>query len=169
MFRKESNNLITMYNPPPLTRQEQQACFSLSGLALALPLIPALLPGFDQLPTLQRRLELPLSSSSSSILSLVNNAYRSRCYADRQRQIDGLEEKLAHCRQSMEEVDVKLRREKLSPEGRKSLERERNLLMTKADNYEKELSALRKENRRNAALAVAMGLLIALIYICWTM
>ncbi|XP_064914200.1 coiled-coil domain-containing protein 167 [Columba livia] len=85
------------------------------------------------------------------------------------REIDGLEEKLAHCRQSMEEVDVKLRREKLSPEGRKSLERERNLLMTKADNYEKELNALRKENRRNAALAVAMGLLIALIYICWTM
>ncbi|NWT40844.1 CC167 protein, partial [Rissa tridactyla] len=84
-------------------------------------------------------------------------------------QIDGLEEKLAHCRQSMEEVDLKLRREKLSPEGRKSLERERNLLMTKADNYEKELSALRKENRKNAALAVAMGLLIALIYACWTM
>ncbi|XP_042645340.1 coiled-coil domain-containing protein 167 isoform X1 [Tyto alba] len=51
------------------------------------------------------------------------------------REIDGLEEKLARCRQSMEEVDLKLRREKLSPEGRKSLERERNLLMTKADNY----------------------------------
>ncbi|KAM7118363.1 coiled-coil domain-containing protein 167 isoform 1-T1 [Ciconia maguari] len=84
-------------------------------------------------------------------------------------QIDGLEEKLARCRQSMEEVDLKLRREKLSPEGRKSLERERNLLMTKADNYEKELSVLRKENRKNAALAVAMGLLIALIYACWTM
>uniref|UniRef100_A0A8C0EXN7 Coiled-coil domain-containing protein 167 n=1 Tax=Bubo bubo TaxID=30461 RepID=A0A8C0EXN7_BUBBB len=84
-------------------------------------------------------------------------------------QIDGLEEKLAHCRQSIEEVDLKLRREKLSPEGRKSLERERNLLMTKADNYEKELSVLRKENRKNAALAVAMGLLIALIYACWTM
>ncbi|CAM9872594.1 unnamed protein product [Bubo scandiacus] len=85
------------------------------------------------------------------------------------REIDGLEEKLAHCRQSIEEVDLKLRREKLSPEGRKSLERERNLLMTKADNYEKELSVLRKENRKNAALAVAMGLLIALIYACWTM
>ncbi|XP_018772105.1 coiled-coil domain-containing protein 167 isoform X1 [Serinus canaria] len=83
--------------------------------------------------------------------------------------IDGLEEKLARCRQSMEEVDLKLRREKLSPEGRKSLERERNLLMTKADNYEKELSGLRKENRKNAALAVAMALLIALIYACWTM
>lgn len=85
------------------------------------------------------------------------------------REIDGLEEKLALCRQSMEEVDLKLRREKLSPEGRKSLERERNLLMTKADNYEKELSVLRKENRKNAALAVAMVLLIALIYACWTM
>ncbi|KAM6434170.1 coiled-coil domain-containing protein 167 isoform 1-T1 [Rhynochetos jubatus] len=85
------------------------------------------------------------------------------------REIDGLEEKLARCRQSVEEVDLKLRKEKLSPEGRKSLERERNLLMTKADNYEKELSLLRKENRKNAALAVAMGLLIALIYTCWTM
>ncbi|KAM9563821.1 coiled-coil domain-containing protein 167 isoform 2-T2 [Guaruba guarouba] len=84
-------------------------------------------------------------------------------------QIDGLEEKLARCRQTVEEVDLKLRREKLSPEGRKSLERERNLLMTKADNYEKELSALHKENRKNAALAVAVGLLIALIYACWTM
>ncbi|XP_076190488.1 coiled-coil domain-containing protein 167 isoform X2 [Aptenodytes patagonicus] len=51
------------------------------------------------------------------------------------REIDGLEEKLARCRQSMEEMDLKLCREKLSPEGRKSLERERNLLMTKADNY----------------------------------
>ncbi|XP_068041574.1 coiled-coil domain-containing protein 167 isoform X3 [Anomalospiza imberbis] len=84
-------------------------------------------------------------------------------------EIDGLEEKLTRCRQSMEEVDLKLRREKLSPEGRKSLERERNLLMTKADNYEKELSVLRKENRKNAALAVAMALLIAFIYACWTM
>eukprot|EP00076_Gallus_gallus_P038919 XP_025004457.1 coiled-coil domain-containing protein 167 isoform X1 [Gallus gallus] len=83
--------------------------------------------------------------------------------------IDELEEKLSLCRQSMEEVDLKLRGEKLSHEGRKSLERERNLLMTKADNYEKELSVLRKENRKNAALAVAMVLLIALIYTCWTM
>eukprot|EP00076_Gallus_gallus_P038920 XP_025004458.1 coiled-coil domain-containing protein 167 isoform X2 [Gallus gallus] len=49
--------------------------------------------------------------------------------------IDELEEKLSLCRQSMEEVDLKLRGEKLSHEGRKSLERERNLLMTKADNY----------------------------------
>nr|XP_042704425.1 coiled-coil domain-containing protein 167 isoform X3 [Chrysemys picta bellii] len=49
--------------------------------------------------------------------------------------IDGLEEKLSLCRQSMEEVDLKLRREELSPEGRKSLERERSLLVTKAETY----------------------------------
>uniref|UniRef100_A0A8D0F8F8 Coiled-coil domain-containing protein 167 n=1 Tax=Strix occidentalis caurina TaxID=311401 RepID=A0A8D0F8F8_STROC len=77
--------------------------------------------------------------------------------------IDGLEEKLAHCRQSIEEVDLKLRREKLSPEGR-TLTGEAFVCFP-----EKELSVLRKENRKNAALAVAMGLLIALIYACWTM
>ncbi|XP_027743426.1 coiled-coil domain-containing protein 167 isoform X2 [Empidonax traillii] len=38
------------------------------------------------------------------------------------REIDGLEEKLARCRQSMEEVELKLRREKLSPEGRERTE-----------------------------------------------
>nr|XP_032626614.1 coiled-coil domain-containing protein 167 isoform X3 [Chelonoidis abingdonii] len=54
---------------------------------------------------------------------------------NREIQIDGLEEKLSFCRQSMEEVDLKLRREELSPEGRKSLERERSLLVTKAETY----------------------------------
>ncbi|XP_053880091.1 coiled-coil domain-containing protein 167 isoform X2 [Malaclemys terrapin pileata] len=54
---------------------------------------------------------------------------------NREIQIDGLEEKLSLCRQSMEEVDLKLRREELSPEGRKSLERERSLLVTKAETY----------------------------------
>ncbi|XP_074845893.1 coiled-coil domain-containing protein 167 isoform X1 [Carettochelys insculpta] len=33
-------------------------------------------------------------------------------------EIDGLEQKLSLCRQSMKEVDLKLRRDKLSPEGR---------------------------------------------------
>ncbi|XP_019382315.1 PREDICTED: coiled-coil domain-containing protein 167 isoform X2 [Gavialis gangeticus] len=85
------------------------------------------------------------------------------------REIDGLEEKLALCRQNMEEVDFKLRREELSPEKRKSLEREKTLLMTKAESYEKELRILRKENRKNAALTMALMLLITVIYVCWTM
>nr|XP_006126591.1 coiled-coil domain-containing protein 167 isoform X2 [Pelodiscus sinensis] len=84
-------------------------------------------------------------------------------------EIDGLEEKLSLCRESMEEMDLKLRREELSPEGRQALERERSLLMTKAETYEKELKVLRKENRKNTALAVAVVLLIAVIYTCWTM
>ncbi|XP_027689674.1 coiled-coil domain-containing protein 167 isoform X1 [Chelonia mydas] len=83
--------------------------------------------------------------------------------------IDGLEEKLSLCRQSMEVVDLKLRREELSPERRKSLERERSLLLTKAETYEKELKVLRKENRKNAAIAMAMVLLIIVVYTCWTM
>ncbi|XP_038253262.2 coiled-coil domain-containing protein 167 isoform X6 [Dermochelys coriacea] len=84
-------------------------------------------------------------------------------------EIDCLEEKLSLCRQSMEEVDLKLRREELSPEGRKSLERERSLLLTKAETYEKELKVLRKENRKNAAIAMAIVLLIIVVYTCWTM
>nr|XP_054484719.1 coiled-coil domain-containing protein 167 isoform X2 [Agelaius phoeniceus] len=71
------------------------------------------------------------------------------------REIDGLEEKLARCRQSMEEVDLKLRREKLSPEGRKSLERERNLLMTKADNYGPKESYIHK-SRWDVAISASI-------------
>ncbi|XP_030413122.1 coiled-coil domain-containing protein 167 isoform X3 [Gopherus evgoodei] len=88
---------------------------------------------------------------------------------NREMQIDGLEEKLSLCRQSMEEVDLKLRREELSPEGRKSLERERSLLVTKAETYERELKVLRQENRKNAAIALAIVLLIIVVYSCWTM
>ncbi|XP_039385972.1 coiled-coil domain-containing protein 167 isoform X4 [Mauremys reevesii] len=84
-------------------------------------------------------------------------------------EIDGLEEKLSLCRQSMEEVDLKLLREELSPEGRKSLERERSLLVTKAETYERELKVLRQENRKNAAIAMAIVLLIIVVYTCWTM
>ncbi|XP_067420856.1 coiled-coil domain-containing protein 167 [Emydura macquarii macquarii] len=84
-------------------------------------------------------------------------------------EIDGLEQKLSLCRQTIEEVNLKLHREELSPEGRKSLEREKSLLMTKAETYEKELTVLRKENRQNAVLAVAVVLLIVVIYTCWTM
>lgn len=87
----------------------------------------------------------------------------------REIQIDGLEEKLSLCRQSMEEVDLKLLRAELSPEGRKSLERERSLLVTKAETYERELKVLRQENRKNAAIAMAIVLLIIVVYTCWTM
>ncbi|XP_061480867.1 coiled-coil domain-containing protein 167 isoform X1 [Rhineura floridana] len=84
-------------------------------------------------------------------------------------EMDNLEEKLCRCRESLEELDLKLRREELTPEGRELLEKEKNLLATKAENYEKELKVLRQENRKNAALSVALVLLVVVIYTCWTM
>ncbi|XP_054841057.1 coiled-coil domain-containing protein 167 [Eublepharis macularius] len=84
-------------------------------------------------------------------------------------EIDSLEEKLSQCRESLEEVDFKLRRKELTPERRKSLEKEKNLLAAKAENYEKDLKMLRQENRKNAALSVALVLLVVVIYTCWTM
>ncbi|XP_045698800.1 coiled-coil domain-containing protein 167 isoform X2 [Phyllostomus hastatus] len=58
---------------------------------------------------------------------------------------------------------------KLLPPHRKSLEKEKNSLMNKASNYEKELKLLRQENRKNMLLSVAIFILLSLIYACWTM
>ncbi|KAF7253475.1 hypothetical protein EYD10_00178 [Varanus komodoensis] len=57
--------------------------------------------------------------------------------AETEAQIDCLEDKLSHCRQALEELDFKLQREELTPERRESLEREKNLLATKAEVYGK--------------------------------
>ncbi|XP_064014904.1 coiled-coil domain-containing protein 167 isoform X4 [Pogoniulus pusillus] len=66
--------------------------------------------------------------------------------------------RLMDWRRSWRTADRAWRRWILNCKGRSSVLKE-----------EKELSVLRKENRQNAALAVAVGLLIALIYACWTM
>nr|XP_023400612.1 coiled-coil domain-containing protein 167 [Loxodonta africana] len=84
-------------------------------------------------------------------------------------QIDGLEEKLSQCRRDLEAVDNRLHRAELSPEARRSLEKEKNSLMNKVSNYEKELKLLRQENRKNMLLSVAIFILLTLIYIYWTM
>ncbi|GAB5571473.1 coiled-coil domain-containing protein 167 isoform X1 [Prionailurus iriomotensis] len=49
--------------------------------------------------------------------------------------IDGLEEKLSQCRKDLEAVNSRLCGTDLSPEARKSLEKEKNSLMNKASNY----------------------------------
>ncbi|XP_060100861.1 coiled-coil domain-containing protein 167 [Heteronotia binoei] len=84
-------------------------------------------------------------------------------------EIDSLEEKLSHCREALEEVDFKLRRQELTAERRKSLEEEKNLLAAQAESYEKELKMLRQANCKNAALSVALVVLVVVIYTCWTM
>ncbi|XP_072266118.1 coiled-coil domain-containing protein 167 [Pyxicephalus adspersus] len=85
------------------------------------------------------------------------------------REIDGMEERLAACKENLEGVDYKLRKMELTDEGRKSLEKEKNSLTNKMSHYEKELKSLRHENRKNMLLSVAIFLFIALVYYCWTM
>uniref|UniRef100_A0A9L0TR46 Coiled-coil domain-containing protein 167 n=1 Tax=Equus caballus TaxID=9796 RepID=A0A9L0TR46_HORSE len=83
--------------------------------------------------------------------------------------IDGLEEKLSQCQRALEAVNSRLHGAELSPEARRSLEREKNSLMNKASNYEKELKLLRQENRKNMLLSVAIFVLLTLVYTYWTM
>uniref|UniRef100_A0ACB8GAY7 Uncharacterized protein n=1 Tax=Sphaerodactylus townsendi TaxID=933632 RepID=A0ACB8GAY7_9SAUR len=66
-------------------------------------------------------------------------------------EIDRLEEKLTQCREALEEVDFKLRRKELTPEGRKSLEKEKIVLAAKAEDYGKCM----KEVIRDAAVPQA--------------
>nr|XP_019573964.1 PREDICTED: coiled-coil domain-containing protein 167 [Rhinolophus sinicus] len=84
-------------------------------------------------------------------------------------EIDGLEEKLSQCRRDLEAVNARLYGAELSPEARRTLEKEKNSLMNKASNYEKELKLLRQENQKNMLLSVAIFILLTLIYACWTM
>nr|XP_015304948.2 coiled-coil domain-containing protein 167 isoform X1 [Macaca fascicularis] len=114
-------------------------------------------------------------------------------------EIDGLEEKLSQCRKDLEAVNSRLHSQELSlearpkpcqpgmpaapqvgkrkriwamkllPPHRRSLEKEKNSLMSKASNYEKELKFLRQENRKNMLLSVAIFILLTLVYAYWTM
>uniref|UniRef100_A0A8I5ZMX3 Coiled-coil domain-containing protein 167 n=1 Tax=Rattus norvegicus TaxID=10116 RepID=A0A8I5ZMX3_RAT len=84
------------------------------------------------------------------------------------REIDGLEEKLSQCRKDLEAVTSQLHRAELSPEDRRSLEKEKNALMNKASKYEKELKLLRQENQKNMLLSVAIFIVFALLYAYWT-
>ncbi|XP_006010747.1 coiled-coil domain-containing protein 167 [Latimeria chalumnae] len=83
------------------------------------------------------------------------------------RELDCLEERLTVCKDSLENVDFRLRKEELSPEGRKSLEEEKLILLEQICKYEKELVRLRKENRKNMLLSVALLALLVFLYFCW--
>ncbi|XP_016079217.1 PREDICTED: coiled-coil domain-containing protein 167 [Miniopterus natalensis] len=83
-------------------------------------------------------------------------------------EIDGLEEKLSQCRRDLEAVNSRLYGAELSLEARKSLEKEKNSLMSKASNYEKELKLLRQENRKNTLLSLAIFVILSLVYAYWT-
>ncbi|XP_078239164.1 coiled-coil domain-containing protein 167 isoform X2 [Pogona vitticeps] len=84
-------------------------------------------------------------------------------------QVDHLEDKLLHCREALEDIDFKLRREDLTLKRRESLEKQKSLLAMQAEAYEKELKILHQENRKIVALSAAVVLLVVVIYTCWTM
>ncbi|KAK2097916.1 hypothetical protein P7K49_023367 [Saguinus oedipus] len=84
-------------------------------------------------------------------------------------EIDGLEKKLSQCRRDLEAVNSRLHSGELSPEARRSLEKEKNSLRSKASNYEKELKLLWQENQKNMLLSVAIFILLTLVYAYWTM
>ncbi|XP_049747133.1 coiled-coil domain-containing protein 167 isoform X1 [Elephas maximus indicus] len=121
------------------------------------------------------RIPSPTDGSSQDLfIQLICYLLRSQSWKNgrhsrkERRQIDGLEEKLSQCRRDLEAVDNRLHRAELSPEARRSLEKEKNSLMNKVSNYEKELKLLRQENRKNMLLSVAIFILLTLIYIYWT-
>ncbi|KAG8431397.1 hypothetical protein GDO86_018888 [Hymenochirus boettgeri] len=85
------------------------------------------------------------------------------------REIEEMEEKLAFCRNNMDQVDFKLRKMELTEEGRRSLEKEKDSLSSKMSRYERELKSLHGENQKNMAISVAIFLLLAVSYYCWTL
>ncbi|XP_078239163.1 coiled-coil domain-containing protein 167 isoform X1 [Pogona vitticeps] len=50
-------------------------------------------------------------------------------------QVDHLEDKLLHCREALEDIDFKLRREDLTLKRRESLEKQKSLLAMQAEAY----------------------------------
>ncbi|NIG59255.1 coiled-coil domain-containing protein [Pontoporia blainvillei] len=84
-------------------------------------------------------------------------------------EINGLEKKLSQRRRDLEAVSSRLYAAGLGSEARRSLEKEKSSLMSKASHYEKELQLLRQENRKNMLLSVAIFLLRTLIYAYWTL
>ncbi|XP_040500590.1 coiled-coil domain-containing protein 167 isoform X2 [Ursus maritimus] len=65
-------------------------------------------------------------------------------------EIDGLEEKLSQCRRDLEAVNSRLYGVELSPEARKSLEKEKNSLMNKASHYGAEAASAGEPEERAA-------------------
>ncbi|KAK6489449.1 coiled-coil domain-containing protein 167 [Huso huso] len=84
------------------------------------------------------------------------------------KEIDSVEGRLSLCRDSLEGVEFRLRKEELSDEGRQSLEEEKTILMHRVSKYEGELQSLRGENRRNMLLSVTLLALFVLLYTSWT-
>nr|XP_037861961.1 coiled-coil domain-containing protein 167 isoform X2 [Chlorocebus sabaeus] len=72
-------------------------------------------------------------------------------------EIDGLEEKLSQCQKDLEAVNSRLHSQELSPEARRSLEKEKNSLMSKASNYGTRQRAGTQETRGPPGTSSTVG------------
>ncbi|XP_070705712.1 coiled-coil domain-containing protein 167 [Pempheris klunzingeri] len=79
-------------------------------------------------------------------------------------EIDRLEERRTRCQDNLERAEFRSRKEKLSDKERQELEDEMAIMNERVQKLSKELEMLRRENRKNMLLSVAVLIISALFY-----
>ncbi|TDH00444.1 hypothetical protein EPR50_G00188430 [Perca flavescens] len=79
-------------------------------------------------------------------------------------EIDRLEERRARCQDNLERAEFRTRKEQLSDKDRQDLEDEMTIINQRVLKLDKELDMLRRENRKNMLLSVALLVISALFY-----
>ncbi|CAD7677783.1 unnamed protein product [Nyctereutes procyonoides] len=104
-----------------------------------------------------KRLDKELAETRSQLFCTLKGSATHPALLGAVLQIDGLEEKLSRCRKDLEAVNSRLHGAELSPEARKSLEKEKNSLMSKASNYDLTCQESALEQSREGATVASTG------------
>ncbi|XP_033998944.1 coiled-coil domain-containing protein 167 [Trematomus bernacchii] len=80
-------------------------------------------------------------------------------------EIDRLEERRTRCKDNLDRVEFRSRKEKLSEKDRQDLEDEMTIINERVLKLDKELQTLRGENRRNMLMSVSLLVITALFYL----
>ncbi|XP_038409852.1 coiled-coil domain-containing protein 167 isoform X3 [Canis lupus familiaris] len=104
-----------------------------------------------------KRLDKELAETRSQLFCTLKGSATHPSLLGAVLQIDGLEEKLSRCRKDLEAVNSRLHGAELSPEARKSLEKEKNSLMSKASNYDLTCQESALEQSREGATVASTG------------
>ncbi|KAI9544129.1 hypothetical protein NQZ68_005179 [Dissostichus eleginoides] len=79
-------------------------------------------------------------------------------------EIDRLEERRTRCKDNLDRVEFRSRKEKLSEKDRQDLEDEMTIINERVLKLDKELQTLRGENWRNMLMSVSLLVISALFY-----
>lgn len=79
-------------------------------------------------------------------------------------EIDRVEERRARCQENLERAEFRKRRMNVSEKERQELEDEMAIMNERVQKLDKELETLRRENRRNMMLSVALLAVSAVFY-----